>query len=236
VLALAAVVLAAWMLAAQGVGLGLPAPLWLAAVGGATLLARGALWRLVTGPAIARVDRFGAVELRLAAVWALSVLFLAVLAVLLLVALLCFAYAAASAGRGFDPANVVTWAPAVSQKGGLLVSAAAILGAAGLVFAAARISLAEAASIARRRVQVLSAWALTRGRVAPILIGNAVLALPPAVAFILPPAQSAGSGMIAARVLQSLVLAGLWLPMNVGLMAYVFDNVFDNRTGTQPDR
>jgi hypothetical protein len=226
-LALAAIVLAAWMLAAGGVSMGLPAPVWLAAAAGATLVARAALWRLAAGPTTS-----GPVELRLAAVWGLSGLFLGVLALLLFVALLCFAYAAASAGRGFDAANVATWAPAVSQRGGLIVTAAAILGGAGWVWAAARISLAEAASVARGRVQVLSTWALTRGRVATILAGNAVLAAPPAVAFILLPAHGGGLGPIVGRALQSLLLAGLWLPMNVGLMAYVFDNC----TGKQPDR
>ena len=223
-LALVGFFLAAWMLA----GRDLQAPA-LAAVAATMLLARTALWRLVSSEV--RANSFTAVALRLAAVWALSVLFLAMLALLLFIALLCFAYAAASTGKGFDPANVVTWAPAVSQRGGLLVTAMTILGAAGWVFAAARIALAEAATVARRRVQVLSVWALSRGRVAPILFANAALAALPAAAFVLLPTPPAGLALIAIRVLQSLVLAGLWLPMSVGLMAYVLDNC----TGTQPD-
>jgi hypothetical protein len=154
----------------------------------------------------------------LAAVWALCGLFLAVLALLFLVTLLAGAYAAASAGPGFDPGRVSTWAPAIQGRGRWLLGALALAGGAGLVFAAGRISLAEAASLSGGRVAVLSTWALSRGALAAILIGNAIIAVPPAVLFLVAPPGPVWRG------LQGLVLATVWLPMNVGLMAYVFAN------------
>lgn len=157
--------------------------------------------------------------------WALAALFVGVLALLVFVALLAGAYAAASAGPGFDPAQVNTWAPAIQGGGRWLLGGLALAGAAGLIFAAARISLAEPASLAHGRVQVLSTWALSRGAVAAILIGNAVIAAPPAALFLFAPAGPLWRG------LQGLVLAALWLPMDVGLMAYVFANRAAQKAG-----
>ncbi|HEY7851790.1 MAG TPA: hypothetical protein VIB82_02370 [Caulobacteraceae bacterium] len=219
-LLLAAATLAGWLAAVGGAASLFSAPVWLGIAMAAMLVARGALWRLV----LAREGRgpgglqLGAVEARLVAVWALSGVFLAVLALLLFVALLCFAYAAASAGPGFDPARVMTWAPAVDGRGRILLGAVAALGAVGMIFAAARVSLAEAASIGGGRVQVLSTWILTRRLVWPILAGNGAIALLPAVAVLLAPA---GVGW---RLVAAGVVAGVWLPMSIGLMAYVFDN------------
>ena len=215
---LIAATLTAWLAAIGGERAGLPAPVWLALAAAAMLVGRGALWRLALGRQGRGLGglQFGRVEARLAAVWALSGLFLAVLILLLFVALLCFAYAAASAGRGFDAARVLSWAPAVDGRGRLLLGIVAGLGGAGMVFAAARISLGEAASIERGRVQVLSTWALARGAVLPILVGQLAIALAPAAALVLAPPGGPW------RLLQAVLLAGLWLPMSVGLMAYVF--------------
>jgi hypothetical protein len=197
---------------------------WLVAALIAMLVSRGALWRLALeagrpGPGGLQV---GAIEGRLAAVWGLSALFMAVLAALLFVAMLIFAYAAASAGQGFDPDNVVTWAPAVDEKGRILVSVAALAGVGAMAWASAHIALGEAASVALGKVQVLSTWGLARRRVMVILVANLLLAVPPAAAFLATPKPH--EGLIGAiwPWLESLVVTGLWLPMGVGLMAYVW--------------
>ncbi|HEY2481902.1 MAG TPA: hypothetical protein VGI30_06870 [Caulobacteraceae bacterium] len=159
------------------------------------LVARGALWRLALakgspGPGGLQI---GMVEVRLAAAWALTIVFLTILGLLLVTGLLCLVYAIASAGRGFDPANAATWAGAVDNQGRLVTGAGMIAGAAALVWAAIRISLAEAASVAKGKVQVLSAWPLTRGRAAAIAFGNLCLAAMPAGAFLLTPARIGGA-------------------------------------------
>ena len=208
----------------RGRGIG-PAPLWLLGAFCLSLVARGALWRLAlhherSGPGGLQV---GAVEGRLAAVSALTGVFLAILILLLFVGLLCLAYAAASAGRGFDPANVATWGKSVGAQGRLLVSVATIAGAGAIVLAATRISLAEAASVARGKVQVLSTWGLTRGRLVAIAGGNLLFAIPPVAALLAMPAEmAANAAAMAWPITCGVVLAGVWLPMHVGLMAYIY--------------
>lgn len=202
-----------------------PSSAWLLAVVLA-LIARGVLWRLALGQGRRGPGglQLGAIELRLAAVWLLSAVFLAILALLLFVALLCFAYAVASTGKGFDPAEIATWAPAVDARGRLAMTALAVIGAGALVWAAARISLAEPASLSRGKVQVLSAWPLTRGKLSMILAGNALIATP-FVAFAIP-ASSLSRGVLAGvpSVAAAVLVVGVWLPMNVGLMAYVHES------------
>lgn len=190
---------------------------WIAALALA-LVARGGLWRLASGqgrPGPCGLQ-FGAIEIRLAAVWALTVLFLSFLGLIAFVVLLCGAYAAASAGRGFNPTMVATWAPAIVGGGQVMLGAMAFLCILGLVFGAGRISLAEAASVDRDKVQVLSSFALTRGRTLPLVIANLVLAAP-AIALAL-----GLRGQIGAWT-AGLAIGGLWLPMSVGLMAYAYD-------------
>jgi hypothetical protein len=202
-----------------------PAHLWLLAAFRLSLVARGALWRLALqlgrpGPGGLQV---GAVEGRLAAVSALTCVFLAILILLLFVGLLCLAYAASSAGRGFDPANVTTWGKAVDARGRLVVSVGTMAGSGAIVLAAIRISLAEAASVAGGRVQVMSTWGLTRGRLVAIAGGNLLFAIPLAATFL---AMQAGiatnAGAMVWSVTCGVVLAGVSLPMHVGLMAYVY--------------
>jgi hypothetical protein len=158
----------------------------------------------------------------LATVWALSALFLAILLLLLLVVLLCSAYATASAGRGFDPANVSTWASAIDARGRLVLSGASVLGVAGFAYASVRISLAEAASVAHARVEVLSTWRFSRGHVLMIFVGNLVIAAVPAALFAASVDTAAGAHPLLWATACGLILAGVWLPMNVGLMGYVF--------------
>jgi hypothetical protein len=163
------------------------------------------------------------VEGRLAAVSTLTCVFLAILILLLFVVLLCLAYAAASAGRGFDAANVGTWGKAVDARGRLVVSVATMAGAGAIVLAAIRISLAEAASVAGDKVQVLSTWGLTRRRLAAIGGGNLLIAIPPtAVLLATRVGMAANAGALAWPLICGVVLAGVWLPMHVGLMAYVY--------------
>lgn len=210
------------MVGVQGIGL---APLWLFAAYALSLVARGALWRLALqrgrpGPGGLQI---AAVEMRLAAVSALTCVFLAILVLLLFVALLCFAYAAASAGRGFDPANVASWGKAVDARGRLVVSVATIAGAGAIVLAAIRISLAEAASVAGDKVRVLSTWGLTRGRLMTIGGGNLLFAIPPAAALLaMRPGMAGNAGALVWSLLSGVVLACVWLPLHVGLMAYVY--------------
>jgi len=225
-LVLTAAAVAAALATMEGVeGIG-PAPLWWLAAFGLSLVARGAVWRLALnqgrpGPGGLQ---FGAAEGRLAAVSALIGLFLGILVLLLVVGLLCLAYAAAAAGRGFDPANVATWAKAVDARGRLMVSVATVVGTGAIIVAAIRLSLAEAASVAGGKVQVLSSWGLTRGRVAAIAAGNLLLAVPVAGVLLAKlAAMGANTGAIVWSVACAVVLAGVWLPMHVGLMAYVYE-------------
>ena len=209
---------------ASGQGIGQTA-LWLLAAFSVSLVARGALWRLALeqgrpGPGGLQV---GWVEGRLAAVSALTCVFLAILILLLFVGLLCLAYAAASAGPGFDAANVATWGKAVDARGRLVVSVATVVGAGAIVLAAIRISLAETVSVASGRVRVLATWGLTDGRLAAIAGANLLFAVPPVGALL---AMSAGMttrpGTVVWPVICGIVMAGVWLPMHVGLMAYVY--------------
>jgi hypothetical protein len=153
-------------------------------------------------------------------VWALTALFLAILGLLFLVVLLCCAYAAASAGRGFDPAEVVTWAPAIDARGRVLLGAAAAVGAAGMTYAALRTSLAEAASVARNKVQALSAWPLSRGKALSLFAANLAIAAPAIGLTLLRPA---GPPVWPWAIAEAATLSAVWLPMSVGLMAYAFE-------------
>ena len=195
---------------------------WWLAVAILALTARGGLWRLALGEGRPGPSglQWGRIEGRLAAVWVLTVLFLAILGMLLLVIMLCCAYAAASAGRGFDPAQVATWAPAIDGRGRGLLGAVAAVGGGALTWAGLRTSLAEAASVARGKVQVLAAWPLTRGRTLGLLAAYLAIAAP-AIGTAL--ARPAGPPAWPWAVLEAVAVAGLWLPMSVGLMAYGFE-------------
>jgi hypothetical protein len=107
----------------------------------------------------------------------------------------------------------------VDARGRLVVSVATMTGAGAIFLAAIRISLAEAASVAGDKVQVLATWGLTRGRLTAIGSGNLLLAVPPTAAFL---AMATNAGALAWPLICGVVLAGVWLPMHVGLMAYVY--------------
>jgi len=240
---------AAMILAGAAIGAFLDAaawgagPAWLAAWLALALLtatvAQGALYRLALAP---RPDpsksppmsagpgglQWGRVETRLLAVWLLSAVFLFILGLLVFVALLACAYAVASAGAGFVAADPATWAPAVDERGRWVLGLAGTLGAAALIWASLRLRLAPAASIAGPRVRVLSAWPLTRGLAAPILAATLLIALPPAalLAVLALLSEAKGSPMIidgAINFAKGMAVAGLCLPMNAGLMTYLFE-------------
>ena len=118
-------------------------------------------------------------EPRLLAGFALFCLFLGVLGLLVFVIILCVAYAVASAGHGFDPKQVTTWAGAVDARGKIVGSAAFLIGMAGLAWAKMRVSMFAAATVAEDRVAMLSTWPYTRGLVLPMLGARLVLLAPP---------------------------------------------------------
>ena len=197
----------------------------------AATAAQGALYRsALAHPGVGPGGlQWGKVETRLLAVWLLGAIFLFILGLLVFVALLSCAYAVASAGAGFVAADPATWGPAVDARGRWVVGVAATLGAAALIWASLRLRLAPAATVARGRVQVLSAWPMTRAMVAPILaatvlIGLALAALLAALVFLGKTGAAEGAFIVGAiNLAQGLAVAGLWLPLDAGLMTYFFE-------------
>jgi hypothetical protein len=190
-----------------------------------TLMASTELYRIATPES---AGSRGAVAGRLAIVWLLTLAFFAVLGSLLFVVCLCSAYAVASAGAGFDPADVRTWAPAIDGRGRVVLGVVAVIGTSLLAWAMTRVALAPAATVAAGRVRVLNAWPLTRrigwrllaARVAiagPMLVAGG-LALDPSH---LGAAGSAPGGWILGA-LAGVIIGGAWLPLNTGLMAHAF--------------
>jgi hypothetical protein len=210
------------------------APVWKAAWCALALLAfivaAGALYRSALERPGARPGglQWGRVETRLLAVWLLTGVFLVILGLLVFVAVLCSAYAVASAGAGFVAAEPATWAPAVDGRGRLVVGAVGMAGATALVWAKLRLCLSSAATVARGRVQVLSAWPLTRGITAPILAAWVLVGVAPAVltaGLYFLRWRLGGGPLLAAGAVNfalGMVIAGLWLPNIVGLMAYLY--------------
>jgi hypothetical protein len=201
----------------------------LAALIAAGVVVQGGLYRLALsagrpGPAGLQ---WSAAETRLSAVWALSTLFIAMLGLLVFITALVSAFAVATAGRGFVMAEPMTWAGAVDGRGRAVLAVIAILGAVFLLWGAARISLGPAATVAQGRVQVLASWPHTRGRALAIIAGRTLLAAAPVGGAILilrlasghsaSPLTAWGAGLAAGGA-----LAGLWLPLGVGLMAYLY--------------
>jgi hypothetical protein len=192
----------------------------------ALLAAQGSLWRMALGQG-RPAPRLGRTELRLLIVWLLTVTFLGVLGLLLFVGVLCAAYAVASAGAGFVVADPSTWAPAVDSCGRVVVSILGLSGGAGLVWAASRIALAWAATMAEQRVQVLSTWPLTKRRawliaLSKILVGAGPATLLLSVALARRSRWGAEPHSIwLLSLADGLVIAGLWLPLNIGLMTYL---------------
>jgi hypothetical protein len=190
-----------------------------------TLVASAELYRIA---ALGNAGRIAPRVGRLSIVWLLSLAFFAVLGSLLFVVFLSSAYAVASAGAGFDGSQVRTWAPAVDDRGRVVLGVVAIIGLALLAWAMTRIALASAATIATGRVRVLSAWPLTKGLGWGLLCARAIVAAPAVGAAVLAlggprtraAAMTPGAWMLSAFA--GLVIGGVWLPLNTGLMAYIY--------------
>jgi hypothetical protein len=187
----------------------------------------GALWRLSLGAGRLGFGglQIGWVEVRLAAVTALSVLFMIILSLLAFIVLLAFAYAAAASGHGFVASNVASWAGAVEDRGRVVLVVVALACAGSLAWAFGRISLAAPASVHRGQVQVLSTWPLTKGRVWPMAAAGLVVMAVPTLLIIGLARAGALAGPAAAAIAfaaAGAVAAGLWLPLNVGLATYLY--------------
>jgi hypothetical protein len=202
---------------------GADAGLWLCMTALAAVVACGALWRLGlaragTGPGGLQAGR---VEFRLIAVTLLSVLFMMILGTLALFVLIAFAYAAASAGRGFVSSDIATWAAAVDGRGRVVVTVVAAVCGLALAWASARISMAAPATITRNRVQVLATWPITRGQAWRIMLANLILIALPALLIVAVLRSAADPGFLA-RSAAALIMTGLWLPLSIGLMTYFY--------------
>ena len=192
-----------------------------------TLLYRAAL--RIGGPLALGVGR-------LLATWLLTAAFFGVLALLLFVVLLCASYAVASAGAGFVPSDVKTWAAAVDERGRVVLAVVGLVGVASLFWALTRVALGPAATVARGRVQALSAWPLTRGLGLRLLATRALVALPAAIALAFAwrigtcTATRAGAGAWVVATIAGLAVGALWLPLNTGLMTYIYERSAANRS------
>ena len=203
------------------------AAVWFALATIAGLMAKGAAFRLALGRGTLGPGglQLGLVEWHLILVGLLSLVFLSVLGSLFFVVLICVGYAVASSGPGFDAARVMTWAPAIVGNGRAVFGVVAAIGAAGMTWAATRISFAAAATVATGKLSVLSTWPLTRGKVVPILAAAfATFAMPLALVVVSSLASHGlgGGEAFAARVALGAVMVGLWVPLGVGLMAYLY--------------
>jgi hypothetical protein len=194
------------------------------------LIASAELYRMATpGSATA----LGPSVARLALVWLLTLAFFAVLASLLFVVFLSSAYAVASAGVGFDASDVRTWAPAVDDRGRMVLAVVAVIGLGGVSWAMTRVALAPAATVASGRVRVLSAWPLTRRMGWGLLCARVVIGFPPLAlaALALREPRVAGAAMTPGAwmlgALAGLTIGGLWLPLNTALMAHIYERRVD---------
>jgi hypothetical protein len=170
----------------------------------------------------------GAAVGRLALVWLLTLAFFTVLGSLLFVLFLSSAYAVASAGARFDPSEVRTWAPAIDDRGRVVLGVVAAAGVGLLSWAMTRVALAPAATVASGRVRVLSTWPLTK-RIGWGLLGARVAVAAPAVgvaALALGGPRAGGAAMAPGAwmlgALCGLMIGGVWLPLNAGLMAHIY--------------
>jgi len=200
-------------------------PAWAALALVFTLVASAELYRIATpGPATALAAAIG----RLAVVWLLTAAFFSVLASLLFVVLLSSAYAVASAGAGFDASEVRTWASAVDSRGRVVLAVVAAVGLGLLGWATTRVALASADTIASGRIRVLSGWPLTRRIGWSLLCARLAIGVPAvalAVLAIRAPRVGGASTAPGAWMLggfAGLLVGGVWLPLNTGLMSYIY--------------
>jgi hypothetical protein len=215
----------AMLLAGLEVGLGLQKWVWLVLAVVTILNASSHLLPLAMGQTETPTSwEFRARELRLLAVAALSFLFLFVLFLLIFVVVLCFAYAAAASGQGFVSSDIATWAPAVDRRGRWVVSVVAIICALAWLWAAMRVSLAAPATVAKGKVLMIATWPLTRGHAWAIALAQLLTLIVPAglTALLIAAHPARGAVPLGLALARGLVIAGLWLPLTIGLMGRIY--------------
>ena len=192
--------------------------------------AQGALYRTALGLKGCGPGGFqwSGLELRLFGADGLVVIFLSILGSLALVVVLSASYGMAASGAGFVDRDPRTWAGAIDPRGQIVLGGVWLICAAALAWAWARVCLACAVTAASGRLQVLKTWPLTRHRAWPIVAAALVQSAPAimlgfAAKHLL---RSAGqSGEFAGDLAVGLICTGLWLPMSVGLMRYLYQQL-----------
>jgi len=199
------------------------------------VVASGQLWPAAMGQAEsprAWDTQLRVRELRLLAVAGLTFLFLFVLFLLVFVLVLCFAYAAAASGHGFVSSEIATWAPAVDTRGRWVVSVVAIVCALSWIWAAMRVSLAAPATVEKEKVLMIATWPLTRGRAWAIAMAQVLTLIVPVglTALLIAVHPARGPAPLGLALARGLVIAGLWLPLTIGLMGRLYRDL----TSAQP--
>jgi len=205
----------------------------LLAVVAAAAMIEGALYRVALskgrpGPAGLQ---WGGPEWRLGVVWGLTAAFLSVLGMLAFVAVFFSTLGLAMSGPGFVLAAPETWAAAVVGPRRIVAAVVTALCLGGLVWAGARIALGGAASVDRGKVQLLATWPATRRLVTPILVGRVLLGIVP-IGFACGVLRAVGSGghwsatlVWTGSLAAGVAVTGVWLPLSVGLMAYLYSRL-----------
>ncbi|HWA59919.1 MAG TPA: hypothetical protein VG939_01020, partial [Caulobacteraceae bacterium] len=206
-------------------------PLRLIALAGAFIWicqAQAACYRLALGrpaPGLAGA-RVTADVTRLIAVGVLQAVLMAILAALVFVVVGAVAYGVASPGKGFVGAEPGTWRAAMGPTGEAIVATVGAAGLGFLAWARARLAFGAAATVDLGKVQVLSAWPLTRGRVLAVLLAALAAGAPTigvlALVDLLPSPPTDPRDLLLLGLLLGLALCGLTLPLNAGLMTYLY--------------
>ncbi len=205
-------------------------PVWVVAIAASTILLaslHAVAFDMIRQAGVETPTGLPASGQLLACVLLLGVL-MAIVGALLLVLLLALAFGVASAGVHFDAADPRTWGQAVDERGRAVLGIASALAAGMFAWVFARLAYAPVATIARGRVQVLSAWPLSRGLVLKTLAGLVATGAPAVVALLIwrcVAASPLGPTSIAGAVIAGLLIAGLGLPLNAGLMTYLYAQI-----------
>ena len=156
---------------------------------------------------------------RLACSWFLLALFMFVLGLLFFVVILCTLYAVASAGSGFDPSQIATWASAVDHRGRGVASTVFVVGLAALGWAAMRVWLASTATVAEDRVAMLSTWPYTRGQVIAATATRLILTIPAAAVLFFFSRMHLVPTVVSDLTIVPAVIFAIWFPPQVGAAA-----------------
>ena len=191
------------------------------------LAAQGALYRTALGSQGCGPGglQWSGLEWRLAAANGLTIVFLVILGSLALVVVLSASYGMAASGAGFVDRDPRTWAGAIDPRGKIVLGCVWIVCAAALAWAWARVCLACIVTAASGRLQVLRTWPLTRQwgwRIVVTTLAQSapVLVLCLVVKYVTRSASRLGE--LTGDFTVGLICAGLWLPLSVGLMRYLY--------------